>query len=359
VTTPASCCDTTLQDTSADQATTEITGHLLDRVLPAANAHRPGQPPPPYDLQNAQNALAKIAARMNQDGTRDLQWWRIPAWTPRAPRVVVAGLTVGLVVGLAGVLVYGLVDGLEGGLVVGLLAGLVVGLGLLGGSEPHRLGKLRLRRALSQDALLAALASGLVAGLAFVFVVGLVYGLVIAFVVGLVFGLLGGLAAGLVVGLPDPDSTSSPSPTLSRLDDRRYAFVVGLALALQNGLMVGLTGRLVIGFEGGLVVGPAAALAFAGAGLAFGLVAGTASSTVWHASLAAAQLARHWHTPLHLMRFLEDARERNVLRTVGPVYQFRHARLQDRLAAATTDRAAPQAAGRPTSTPAAAADHGH
>jgi hypothetical protein len=33
------------------------------------------------------------------------------------------------------------------------------------------------------------------------------------------------------------------------------------------------------------------------------------------------------------MNFLDDARERNVLRTVGPVYQFRHARLQDRLAA--------------------------
>ena len=32
------------------------------------------------------------------------------------------------------------------------------------------------------------------------------------------------------------------------------------------------------------------------------------------------------------MRFLEDARKRDVLRTVGPVYQFRHARLQDRLA---------------------------
>jgi hypothetical protein len=32
------------------------------------------------------------------------------------------------------------------------------------------------------------------------------------------------------------------------------------------------------------------------------------------------------------MRFLDDARERNVLRTVGPAYQFRHARLQDRLA---------------------------
>jgi hypothetical protein len=32
------------------------------------------------------------------------------------------------------------------------------------------------------------------------------------------------------------------------------------------------------------------------------------------------------------MRFLEDARQRNVLRIIGPAYQFRHARLQDRLA---------------------------
>jgi hypothetical protein len=37
-------------------------------------------------------------------------------------------------------------------------------------------------------------------------------------------------------------------------------------------------------------------------------------------------------TPIHLMGFLEDARQRKVLRTVGPIYQFRHARLQDRLA---------------------------
>ena len=63
---------------SGAQAAEEITGHLLDRVLPAAYAPRPGQPPPRYDLRTAQNALVKIAARMNQDGTRDLQWWRIP-----------------------------------------------------------------------------------------------------------------------------------------------------------------------------------------------------------------------------------------------------------------------------------------
>ena len=55
-------------------------------------------------------------------------------------------------------------------------------------------------------------------------------------------------------------------------------------------------------------------------------------SMTWAASLAFTQLAARQGTPVRLMRFLEDARDRNILRTVGPVYQFRHARLQDRLA---------------------------
>jgi hypothetical protein len=63
-----------------------------------------------------------------------------------------------------------------------------------------------------------------------------------------------------------------------------------------------------------------------------GLVLGLIYPETWVTSLASLQLAVHRRTPIHLMRFLDDARERNVLRTVGPVYQFRHARLQDRLA---------------------------
>ena len=54
-------------------------------------------------------------------------------------------------------------------------------------------------------------------------------------------------------------------------------------------------------------------------------------------SLAFTQLAARWRTPIQLMRFLDDARERNALRTVGPVYQFRHARLQDRSAHLRTE----------------------
>jgi hypothetical protein len=293
-------CDTTQQDASVDQITGAITDHLLDRVLPAAYAHRPGRPPPRYALPTAQNALTKIAARMNQDGTRDLQWWRIPAWAPPAQRFVMGSLVIGLVIGLAVGLVGGLVAwlGFARWIAIALAAELGLGLGsglLLAGlvmlagrrsESPRRIGKLQLRRVLSRDTLVVTL--------------------LVAPGSGLELGLVGGLVLGL-----------APKP------------VTGLV-------------RLADGFVGGL---------------AFAAGFGPASSKAWSASLAAAQLARQWHTPMHLMRFLDDARERNVLRTVGPAYQFRHARLQDRLAAATTEKAAPQAASKLTGTPAATADH--
>ena len=91
---------------------------------------------------------------------------------------------------------------------------------------------------------------------------------------------------------------------------------------------------LAYGLEAGLVAGIGAAL-----GVGFG-VALTYAAT-WDASLAFAQLAIGQRTPFRLMQFMEDARQRSVLRAVGPIYQFRHARLQDRLA----DRA--KTAGRP------------
>ena len=143
------------------------------------------------------------------------------------------------------------------------------------------------------------------------------------------------LAVGLANAFADPDSTSSPSPAISWRNDRKHSMVIGLVVGLMVGPRDRARGRahfrahvrarvrVRIGLVVGLVL----------CGLAAGLVAGLGISHAWPTTLAAAQLARRWHTPLHLMNFLDDARERNVLRTVGPVYQFRHARLQDRLAA--------------------------
>ena len=118
----------------------------------------------------------------------------------------------------------------------------------------------------------------------------------------------------------------------------------GLGLGLGFGLILGpATGiALGLGFEHnheaggsapGLVAGLVTLLIVVFTGLAFGLL----GSHIWSTTLAKAQLAWEWHTPVRLITFLEDARERGVLRTVGPVYQFRHARLQDRLAANNND----------------------
>lgn len=63
-------------------------------------------------------------------------------------------------------------------------------------------------------------------------------------------------------------------------------------------------------------------------GVASGLAGNLAAAT----ALTAVQLHYEEGTPVRLVHFLEDARRRNLLRATGPVYQFRHARLQERLA---------------------------
>jgi hypothetical protein len=63
-----------------------------------------------------------------------------------------------------------------------------------------------------------------------------------------------------------------------------------------------------------------------------GFLVGLTYSWMWATALTFIQLRRSGNGPLRLLRFLEDARAQDVLRTAGSVYQFRHARLQDRLA---------------------------
>jgi RecA/RadA recombinase len=376
-------CDTIQKRVSGTQAA-EITGHLLDRVLPAAYAPRPGQPPPRYDLQTAQNALSKIAARMNQDGTRDLQWWHIPRWVPSAPRIVVGGLVAwvvaGLVFGLAGGvvgliyegmsgLVFGLVAGLVAGLYAGFVVGVAAGVAARGNSGPParmgRIGRPRLRRVFTRRSLKFGFVAGLVLGVVIVFpalksaFVGDLEGLLFPLGTVVVVVVVVGLAVGLANAFADPDSTSSPSPAISWRHDRRHAMAIGLAAGIVAWVVAGLVFGVVIGLLAGLVNGVLAGLVFGlVAGLVVGLVAGIGISQAWPTTLAAAQLAKRWHTPLYLMNFLDDAHERNVLRTVGPVYQFRHARLQDHLVVAnvnsnddnTTNRGLTNVSRRPQTT---------
>ena len=302
----------------------DITNHLLDRVLPTAYAQQPGEPPPVYDGDSAERALQHIAARMNADGTRDLQWWQVPDWARAGPR----GVATGLVFGLGYCLVVGLVFGLWWGLLAGLVSGLWTGIGAgLEAMLPRQMAPVRWRRLLERRPLVNGLALWLILGLVFALLRGLKWGLV----AGLVFGLLLWLVAG---GMQQAtDDTSPPSPLASWRSDRAFGFWWGLANALIFGLVSGLFSEFRYGY--GLEAGPPAGDSLRiglTLGLVIGLVAWFMYSVTWVCSLAFVQLARSDGTPVRLIRFLEDARKRNVLRTVGPIYQFRHARLQDWLA---------------------------
>ena len=133
--------------------------------------------------------------------------------------------------------------------------------------------------------------------------------------VGLLAGILGGIVASLGTGL-----------------GAAAVIVAAIVAGLAAGLAVWLAGE----FRDGLIYGPESPYVLLD-WMALGLVAGSLVGLVylqaWSSSLAFMQLAASDRTPVRLMRFLEDARSRSVLRTVGPIYQFRHARLQDRLAA--------------------------
>ena len=264
----------------------------------------------------AERTLAYLATRMTHDGTRDLAWWRIPAWTARAPRILVVGLLLGVVFGVLTGALAGRTPGLAFGAVAGLVFGAVVAVAdrhkrRSGTQVPPASPRKRLGRAG------AWLVAGLVFALGGRVLFSPVHSLVFRLAGGLGFGLIFGLAAALAQ--PGDRTASTLGPAASWRRDR------------VRGLVAGLAGGLVGGVAGGIVFGARAGLE-AGLGTGAAIVLGAFPGT-WLASLAFVQLALTRRTPLRLLRFLEDARERNVLRTAGPVYQFRQPRLQDRLAA--------------------------
>lgn len=71
------------------------------------------------------------------------------------------------------------------------------------------------------------------------------------------------------------------------------------------------------------------------------------TKTCWPTfALTSLWLGTRRRLPLRLMGFLDDAYRLGLLRIVGPVYQFRHAALQDHLAPPTDSKGDPTWANR-------------
>jgi hypothetical protein len=165
-------------------------------------------------------------------------------------------------------------------------------------------------------------------------VVGIADGILVWFVVWRMPRFTGGFFTTLT------ESDGGPQgPLESWRNDRVFGLVTGLAFGLVAGLAfglaVGLTFDLAVGHVTGLAFGLMIGLT---AGLAVGLTYGITSSATWATALTwRLQLQRSGRVSgVNLTPFLEDARGRGVLRTVGAVYQFRHAVLHDYLAGHTT-----------------------
>jgi hypothetical protein len=250
---------------------------------------------------------------------------RVRTWRAISLRsVLIAGLAYGIVAALTVLFVRGLVALVHDSVVIpnwfaGAVVGIVIGLPL--GLRPRLM-----------VPLVAALVSGVASGVAFARQPdgGIVVGIVVGVAVGIVVGIVPRLAGGFVTGLAEGEG-SPQGPWESWRNDQVFGLVVGLTFGLAAALGSGFGFGLVNGFVNGLINGLVN-------GLTVGFVYGITSSVTWSTTLAwRLQLTRSHQVPaMSLMSFLEDARARGVLRTVGGVYQFRHATLQDQLDGHTT-----------------------
>ncbi|MGB7798405.1 MAG: trypsin-like peptidase domain-containing protein [Pseudonocardiaceae bacterium] len=367
-----------------DQAAVEH--HLLEAFIPVVYRDSPTPPgtqstsaPGRYPPEQARRWLTFLAHHLDALATPDLAWWQLVDTTPRSTRGISGGLTAGLVFGFAGVFEGAGVPGLTYRLALGLITGFVFGLatGLSYGLSKRP--KPLLVEVRFQGTLMPFLRQ---------FVLGFALGVGVGFGCGLPYraALAAGLAFGFALAVPvwldiPADVTQMSSPGVVLKQDRTAALLFGLVLALPigllGGLVVGLTSGLAFGvisgdvailvgalvgavaggILGGRLFGRVGACMFALSGITGGLVFDP-TDTGSHAILGPASgvtlglafgcvsvLSRAWGAytvsqiwlslrgdqPWRLMRFLDDAHRRGVLRQSGAMYQFRHARVQDHL----------------------------
>lgn len=370
---PAELCDVTR---FTDRAQYE--DHLLDEYLPAVYSPWPAPPDrcppakrPRYDPRQARQWLTFLADHLRRTQTQDIAWWRIDRTMSRA--------VAGLIFSIVPAALFAVAGWRAGGPAIGLVYGIAFG---LGGWVAHRLGRrpgprrVELRftgtstRFLVRSAIGATVGTGL--GLSWSVPPGMVALLAIVFA----------LSVGTHAWFDTPADAAGVTSPRSVL---RNDLVAGLWFTASFSLAVSVfyytafvyteEGRFIVLFQGSfdlvtaLAAGTAAAMlgryllgtigsvAYGSAGLVVGGLVFSRASEVSTAITASVSIGvavgiavyltrasgafaagRLWlaarrHLPLRTMRFLDDAHRRGLLRQVGPVYQFRHARLAERLAA--------------------------
>lgn len=318
-----------------------IENHLLDGLIPAVYARRPPQPTIgrttdrsrwPWDERRAERWLTYLAGHLDALRTRDFAWWELYRVIPASAARLVFVCFVGVAGLIVGTIIFGVTTNTRTGLVAGLAIGLACGVTavtpVLFGHIPGRPVRFNIqigRVGGLGEALRSTAAGGLAPGLVVAVITTLAVNIQTGLFVGVAAALVAGFVAGLVRWSLPADQVTAISPRTVLAADRRTVAVQASLAAVVLGLTIGLAFGYSHGVAKGAFLG-----ATGGGALAFGFILGTAWS--WYQATHL-WLALRGKLPWRLMRFLDDAHARGVLRQAGSVYQFRHGRLQDRLAA--------------------------
>ncbi|GAA3862618.1 BTAD domain-containing putative transcriptional regulator [Saccharothrix violaceirubra] len=364
-----------LCDDSRFPDATLVEEHLLDAFLPAVYAQRPAppdtRPAARHQPEQAQQWLTFLARHLRDGRSRDFAWWHLVSAVSPPTRALLLGLPPGLLCALT--------SWLAGGVTVGVVSGATYTVaGCLTNALGRRSGPRRVEprfRGTRKGFLWRF-------GLGVAIAIGLSFGWSLTPGVVAVLAVVFGLSLGVHVWLDVPvDATRVSSPRTVLRQDRAAVLAYAVSFAVSLGLFFGvvfwfngeapanepddlfdpvrgtaclltaaLFGYFLFGRLGSVVYAlPGAAIGgqvryeavlpdLPGAvvcGVLFAVTIGLSVlvSRPWGAFV----VVRAWlwclgRTPARLTRFLDDAHRRGVLRQVGAVYQFRHARLQDRLA---------------------------
>lgn len=338
-----------------------IENQLLDRAIETAYTSSDDQRSR-YTVQTARRTLRYLATQLDQHGTRDLAWWHISAWTKpysRITRVILASLLIQVPIAT---LVLGLLSdrpfiiGFFCAAVLGLIARLIVAFRR---KPPPVLRQVRpaRRRTLKRVGFVTGVVTGVPVGALFGVLAGIMtsvlFNSVAGVVVGVLFGvvivviavILGRATNGAGVGLTAWFVRSStevdanffgPVDALRRNRNARFVFIFSLVFNLVVTAVFAAVYGVFRDVYGG-VFGALGTVFAAEAGIVLGQL-GVITSTFMETALVRMQLTIQHKTPLRLIAFLEDARKKHLLRTVGPIYQFRHAKLQNKLAEESQSR---------------------
>ncbi|MGW3603779.1 NACHT domain-containing protein [Micromonospora sp. NPDC005161] len=295
-------------------------------------------------------------------GRRDLRWWEIPTWIPFGPLSIVVGFGIGLPTAVLAGTCVALANGTRADILLAVLgvifgAAATAGACVLGskppgpaptpadpiGMDPRWPTRAELRTLWllgSGPPLTIGVATGLVLGPFAGVLLGLtLMGLsIVGTSIGrsnVTFGLLG------IWLKPLADSPASTPDGIYRADRRRTVVTVtsgivlgGVLFALFNIVDPPRPGMVSVGPELGILLG-----------MSYGIFSGLGPAVL--TGFAQIVLLLRGRPPVRFPVLFREALRRQVLRQAGVVYQFRHAELQDHLAAAYQRRQDPGTIRRP------------